>query len=169
MGGFSESIVGLKELDEKLSAMATTEAHKVIHDALLEGGKVLQAAIAERAPERPVLPSGTALPPGALKRDIEIHFGKDPDGLPAAIVVPGKYTEHAARWVEYGHRLVRGGYSRLIKKGRNAGKYRGPGQEVGEVPEHPFIREGYEAARQPAVEVTCQAIAEGIEKAAAKK
>lgn len=167
MGGFTESIVGLKELQAKLADLGTKAGHKVVREALLEGGKVLQTAIAERAPERPELPSGTALQPGALRQDIELHIGTA-DGRPAAIVEPGKYTRHVAGWVEYGHRIVKGGYSRLLH-GRNEGKHRGPGHQIGDVPAHPFIRPGYEAARVEAAHVTCAAIAKGITEAGRKK
>ena len=112
--------------------MAGPDVKHVIDAGLRAGGEVFQAAIAERAPERPDLPSGTALPPGALKTDIELHRGRSDEGLPAVIVSPGKYTQHVARWVEYGHRLVRGGYN---KKGKG-----GPGKEVGSVAAYPFIR-----------------------------
>jgi HK97 gp10 family phage protein len=166
MVGFTAQIVGLKELDQKLTELKTTQAQHIIREGLKAGGAVFQTAIAERAPERPDLPSGTALPVGALQRDIEVKFGRDDQGLPAVIVAPGKYTAHAARWVEYGHRLVRGGYSRLITSGRHAGKTRGPGKQVGEVEQHPFIRPGYEAAREEAVKVTIATIAAGVEKAA---
>jgi HK97 gp10 family phage protein len=161
MGGFTVRITGLKELDDKLTALKATEAKKIIRKALRDAGKVVQAAVQERAPERPPLPSGTALPPGALALDIELGLGFDDDGIPAAIVGPGKYTEHAARWVEYGHRLVRGGYSKVLANGRR----RGAGKEIGEVPAHPFIRPGFEASAGPATEVLIESVKSGIEKA----
>lgn len=163
MGGFTEQFVGLKELDAKLSALKTTEAHRIIKQGLLDGGEVIQAAVQGLAPERPQLPSGTALPVGALARDIELHFGKDEAGLPAAIVSPGKYTAYAARWVEYGHRLVKGGRLSMRR-----GKMRGSGQQIGEVPAHPFLRPGFEESQQEAVEVTVQSIASGIDRAMKK-
>lgn len=165
MGGFTAQIVGLKELDAKLSELQTTTATRVINDGLMAGGRIFQAAVTARAPERPLLPSGTALPPGALRIDIEVHKSHDPDGLPAVIVGPGKFTQHAARWVEYGHRLVTGGYSKVMA----SGKTRGHGKEIGEVPAYPFIRPGYEAAREEAVGATVMTIAYEIEQAAAKK
>lgn len=163
MAGFSVQIAGLKELDEKLAELSTKDAKRVMRQSLRAGGEVLQAAVRERAPERPDLPSGTALPPGALARDIELLLGAK-DGLPAAFVEPGKYTRHAARWVEYGHRLIKGGYNKLLANG----KHRGYGKEIGSVPAYPFIRPGYEAARQEAIDVTCSTLASGIEKAANK-
>jgi HK97 gp10 family phage protein len=166
---FTAQITGLRELDQKLSQLKNNQGQNIIRDGLKAGGKVFQSAIAARAPERPDLPAGDAIPPGALKQDVEVHIGRDPDGLPAAIVTPGKFTWRVAMWVEYGHRLVRGGYSRLIRTGRNAGKYRGPGSQTDTVPEHPFIRPAYEAVREEAVHTTVTTIANGIEKAAKNK
>lgn len=161
MGGFTVKLEGLKELDAKLTELGGDAARRVIRAGLRAGGEVLQAAVQERAPERPVLPSRTALPPGALKSDIELRAGKDEAGLPAVIVAPGKYTAHAAVWVEYGHRLVKGGYRRASG--------RGPGHEIGSVLAHPFIRPGYEAAASASAEAAVEAIRSGIEKEAAKK
>jgi hypothetical protein len=163
MVGFTARIEGLKELDAKLAELAGPAAKRILRDGLDAGGKIFQAAVMARAPERPVLPSGNALPPGALKLDIEVVHGKA-DGLPAVIVEPGFFTRHAARWVEYGHRLVKGGYSKVVGDRR-----RGPGHEIGNVPAHPFIRPGYEAAREAAVGATVMMIAHEIEAAAAKR
>lgn len=169
---FTAQIVGLRELDQKLTELKTAQATRIIRDGLKAGGAVFQAAIQERAPERPDVPAGDALPPGALALDIEIHMGKDTTGLPAAIVTPGKYTAHVANMVEYGHRIVRGGYShQVVRNGKIVG-YRGPGRQLkaadgtlAQVPEHPFIRPAYEAVREEAVAATVKAIADGIEKA----
>jgi len=143
VGGFTASFQGLKELDAKLEALKPKVAHKLIHDALMDGGEVLRAAVAERAPERVPQIHGNAIPPGALKRDIEIAFGITDEGLPAAIIKPGRYTIHVARWLEYGHRLVRGGYSKVV-----GNRTRGPGKAAEEdVPAYPFIRPAFETAR----------------------
>ena len=165
MDGYSIDIVGLKELDATLSNLKEATAKRLVWGALEAGADVFQEAVAQAAPERPDLPSGTALPVGALKQDIEIHRGKDDQGAPAVIIGPGKYTAHVARWVEYGHRLVRGGYSKVLKNG----KTRGPGKEVSQVPAHPFIRPAYEAVRDTAVDVTVLTLADSITKEAIKK
>jgi HK97 gp10 family phage protein len=164
MAGFSVDIVGLKELDAKLSEMKEQTAKRIVWEALEAGGAVIQEAVQEVAPMRPDLPSGTALPVGALAADIEIHRGKDDEGNPAVIVGPGKYTSHAARWVEYGHRQVKGGYSKVLANG----KTRGPGTEVSQVPAYPFIRPAYEASRETAVDVTVLTLADGVQKQAVK-
>ena len=117
-------------------------------------GQVVQAAITEAAPVRPVLPSGTALPPGALKADIELHVVKERDGSVSAYIEPGRYTRHAARWVEYGHRLVRGG---RLKKG---------GAHIGDVPAYPFIRPAFEASEGAALAAAEESVALELSKEA---
>lgn len=164
MGGFIAQINGLSELEENLLNLSAKAANNATTKALVAGGKVIRAAIAERAPIRPLLPSGTALPPGALATDIELAVGKDQKGLPMVVISPGKRTAHVAEWVEYGHRLVRGGYSK-----RKGGKAQGPGREIGHVSAHPFIRPGYEASIAEAVEVEQKVFVEEIEKALAKE
>lgn len=167
MGGFTAQMTGLRELDEKLGELGDKEAKRIINSALKASGLVFEAAVRSRAPVRPGGPSGTALPPGALKNDIGSYIGATDDGgrpLPAVIVRPGQFTRRVANWLEYGHRQVRGGYSRLLA----TGKRRGPGREIGAVPAHPFIRPAYEAVREEAAQMCCDALALGVEKAARK-
>jgi hypothetical protein len=147
-------IEGLSEIDQKLSQLKGKTARALIHDAVMDGGKVLQNEVRLQAPTRPSLPHGSAIPPGSLKGDIELHFGISEEGLPAAIVKPGKYTAHVARWLEYGHRLVRGGYSKLMAGGRT----RGRGVQVAVVKPYPFIRPAFETARQAAVAATIESL-----------
>jgi hypothetical protein len=166
MGGFTAHLEGLKELDAKLAEPAnvnSARAKRAFNTALRAGGKVFQTAVQEEAPVRPDLPSGDALPVGAMKQDIEMRLGKDDDGLPAAIVEPGEYTWRQANWVEYGHRMVVGGYSTESKK--HPGLYRGPGHQIFEVPEKSFIRKAYEISREAAAEAFEVTLAAEIEKA----
>jgi HK97 gp10 family phage protein len=166
MGGFSESFVGLKELDEKLEQLGQDAARKIVRKGLKAAGTVLQAAVREATPERPTLPSGTALPPGTLARDIEMHIGKSDEGLPAAIVQPGAYTWHVAEWVEYGHRLVKGGQAEWYAAVGSKAKRRrrgGNGHVIGDVPAHANFRKGFEAGRAEAVAVFGATVAEGVD------
>ena len=164
MGGFSIKLEGFKDLEAKLVELGGKAATNIARDGLRAGGEVIQAAVRELAPTRPDLPSGTALPPGALARDIELHIGEE-DGRPAAIIYPGSETAWAAKFVEYGHRMIRGGYSKVVG---TKGRHRGPGKEIGNVPAHPFIRPGFEISAAEAIERARQVIAEGIEKAVEK-
>ncbi|MCU1248688.1 MAG: phage protein gp10 family [Edaphobacter sp.] len=148
--GLGIRVKGLSELDAIFEEMGDPKRiNTAARAAVRNGAKIVQAAIEERAPERPDLPSSTALPVGALANDIEIHVRTGANGMPYATIGPGKETSHVARWVEYGHRLVRGGRSKLNKL---TGKTSGPGSEVGIVPAHPFIRPGFEASEAPARE-----------------
>jgi HK97 gp10 family phage protein len=163
MGGFSVKLEGFKELDAKLDALGGKLATNVVRDGLRAGGEVIQAAIRDLAPVRPDLPSGTALPPGALAHDIELHIGEE-DGKPAAIIYPGTETAWAAKFVEYGHRMVSGGYSKALASGR----HRGPGRAIGNVSAHPFIRPGFETSANAAIERSREVITERIEEVAGK-
>lgn len=175
MAGFSVHIEGLHELDAKLAELGGDKAKKVVDAALRAGGKVFLEAVTAAAPERAPTPSGTALPPGALAHDIGMRLGKNDEGLPAEIIAPGRATEHVARFVEYGHRIVRGGYSKATyRHGRFVG-YLGPGRqlrdeggELMEVQPYPFIRPAYEASVNGAIDAFVAALKEGIEAEAAK-
>jgi HK97 gp10 family phage protein len=167
MGGFTAQVTGLRELDTKLGELGDKQAKRIVNAALKDAGEIFAAAVRARAPIRAGGTSGTALPPGALKNDIGYHIGGTEDGgraLPAVIVRPGRYTTRAANWVEYGHRQVHGGYSKLLA----SGKRRGPGREIGAVSAYPFVRPAYEAAREQAAQACCDSLAAGVE-AAAKK
>lgn len=159
-------IKGLAELQKKLTELSTTAADRCIRKALQAGAEIEQVAIQERAPIRVDDESGTALPPGALANDIVIHVKRSDQGHIAAIVGPDKMTAHVARWVEYGHRLVRGGKSYLNKR---TGKTRGPGSQVGSVEEHPFIRPAFEASREAVTAAITTTLATEIEKASKGK
>ena len=169
MAGFSVSLQGFKELGLKLAALVGDAGLNAERDGLRAGGEVIQAAIRARAPIRPNLPSGDALPPGALAHDIELHVGKE-DGKWSAIVRPGTETAYAAEWVEYGHRMVTGGYSKVMRGGR----VRGPGRLTmtasgsKSVPAHPFIRPGYEESTGAAIDAAMRVTGATIEKAFGK-
>jgi HK97 gp10 family phage protein len=150
----------------KLKSLEKEKADKIMGRAFHEGAKVYQAAVSKAAPERPELPSGTALPPGALKTDVVISHPKS-EGGPIYEVEFGAETAHVASWVENGHRLVRGGYSHALygKDGEPTGQYRGPGKQVSQVEAHPFFRKAFEAATPEAEEVITNSITRGVEKA----
>ena len=153
MDGLEITFEGMPEFSRMMTELAGPAAERIARHAVREGGRVVQAAITEAAPVRPELPSGTALPPGALKNDIVVTTKKESDGSISAYIAPGKYTRHVAKFVEYGHRLVKGGRSR--QRGGILGQgYVGPGGVVGNVPAAPFIRPAFEqseAAAQDAI------------------
>jgi HK97 gp10 family phage protein len=161
--GLTVEIQGLAELQAKLNDLSTKAADAAMRKALKAGAVIEQAAITERAPIKDG--TGGILPDGALKNDIVFKIRRDDRGGMTAVVGPDKYTAHVARWVEYGHRLVRGGYSKKLADGST----RGPGKEVDQVPEHPFIRPAWEASREAVTTAITTTLAEEIEKAAARK
>lgn len=165
--GISYEIQGLSDVQKMLDDLTTKAADRCIRKALKAGAEIEQAAIVERAPVKDT--TGGMLPDGALKSDIVIKIKRDDDGVLNAVVGPDKLTAHVARWVEYGHRLVQGGRSKLIKSGKNAGKTVGPGKEVGMVEEHPFIRPAYEATRTEVANAICTTLATEVEKASQRK
>jgi len=151
-GGIDVKLVGGESLKDLFDHLATDARDKAIRKALRAGAEIEQAAIVEATPERIDTGSSTstALPPGALKADVEITMGRtNDDNAPFAVIGFGKYTKHVARFVQDGHRIVRGGYSRPVKKnGAKTGLHRGPGKEVGQVQGHPFVSTAFEASRQ---------------------
>jgi HK97 gp10 family phage protein len=147
--GLEITVDGLAQFNQVMEDLAGPSAVNAARHAMRAGGRVIQEAITEAAPVRPPLPSGTALPPGALKSDIELHVSKERDGSVSAYVEPGKLTMRVARWVEYGHKLVRGG------------------KVVGDVPAHPFIRPAYEASEAAAQAAIEEQMGEEINQAAA--
>ena len=162
--GISFDIKGLAELKATLESLATKDAERCIDLALKNGAQIEQAAITAAAPVKDT--TGGILPDGALKSDISIvrHRSKT-TGLPYYTVQPGKYTAFVARMVEYGHRLVRGGRSRLLKNGKAIG----PGKEIGEVEAKPFIRPAYEESQAAVANAIQNTLVESIIKAATKK
>ncbi|HMH14677.1 MAG TPA: HK97-gp10 family putative phage morphogenesis protein [Edaphobacter sp.] len=163
--GISITVTGLNELVANLDKLKTKAAEKVIRKSLRKGGKLMQSVLAEAAPVRPDLPSKTALPVGAMASDIELSVKKTSTGITATIG-PGSWTAPYATMVEYGHRQVKGGYSKLIKEGKNAGKTRGPGKETGFVAARPWVRPTFESQADAISAVIVDSLNEEIVKAA---
>jgi Bacteriophage HK97-gp10, putative tail-component len=134
---------------------------KITRKALRSGAMVIRDAVAERAPERPDLPSGTALPIGALKNDIIIRSYTNDNGKEVASVQPGTMTDHVAAWVEYGHQQVAGG--RLSVSGKGSGHRLGVhGMTSTFVPPHPFFRPAEEASEAAATEAITESLSEDL-------
>jgi hypothetical protein len=161
-------VEGLREIEAKFAELGAKTVQRVIREGLMAGGRVFQKAVTIGAQQhiRPPLTSGTAIPPNALARDIELYYGKNDEGLAASIVAPGRYTRHVAMWVEYGHRMVKGGFSKVD---RRTGRTRGPGVVLKEsVPAHSFIRPAFEATRIEAINVAAQTMARRVTELAKK-
>lgn len=140
--GFPETQAALAQLQQLVRTEAT-------RGAVAAGAVVIRDAMAESAPtldERTA--RSTALPRGALKVDIGVRMHPaDREGYITAEIGPRKHAQ-VAWWVEFGHRLVKGGYSKLLVGGR----HRGGGSLIGDVPAHPFLRPAYEASWRKSLE-----------------
>jgi hypothetical protein len=89
--------VDISDADHFFTMLADpVRVKKITRKALRKGAEITRDAIAVRAPERPDLPSGTALPIGALKNDIIIRSYTDDKGKEVASVQPGALTDYAA-------------------------------------------------------------------------
>lgn len=145
---------GMAEFNNSMADLAINVPEKICRTAMRAAGRVVQAAVTESAPVRVDLPSGTALPPGALKADIELHVVKERDGSISAYIEPGRYTRRAGILAEYGHELVAGGRK---EKG---------GQTIGQVPPRPWFRPAYEASEGEALTAAEETLGTEIEKEA---
>lgn len=142
-------INGLAQMEARAQMIYEQMRGDATRKAVREGGKIVRAEMRAAAPilDHKTAHS-TAQEPGALKGDIRMAVHGPTDGISESLVGPGSKTSHVAYWVEYGHRLVKGGYSKLLKSGR----VRGPGHAIGNVPAHPFLRPAFETTKQQALD-----------------
>lgn len=132
-----------KTLEQKFKSLSSDLQTRILNTSLREGAKVYQSRLREAAPVRSdggPNKGSNSLPEGALESDVIIR--KVPNA-PEYDVQFGKQTSHIARFVNDGHRLVRGGRSTVNKK---TGKTRGPGSQVGDVQAYPFFESAAESA-----------------------
>jgi len=141
---FDFGVEGIEDLEKALADLDVKVRVTAMRKALHAAGVPVREAVIERAPTKDEV--GGKLPVGAMKADVRLRVIQA-DGQLMAVVDFGPMTYYVARWVEYGHRLVRGGYSSIKR-----GKLRGQGHQVGDVPAHPFIRPGFEASTQASFE-----------------
>lgn len=141
----SIEITGLEEMRARLNELEMRVREEYIAKAVKAGATVIADAMLEGAPELDEKNSGSdALEPGSLRDDIKVRERMDKDGFAVAIIGPGKKTAHVARFVEYGHRLVKG------KK------------EIGQVPAHSFLRPAFERSEADAIEKFKEVLREEI-------
>ena len=99
--GIEIQVDGIPQFEAMMRDLGEGDAiDKVKRRAMRAGGRIIQQAITDAAPVRPPLPSGTALPPGALKADILLSVVKESDGSISAIIRPGWLPSGAmpCRW-----------------------------------------------------------------------
>jgi HK97 gp10 family phage protein len=166
MPGSIDIRVDISQCDAYFAEIADpVRVNKIVRKALRSGAMIVRDAVAARAPERPDLPSGTALPIGALKNDIVIRSYTNDKGEAAVSVQPGSLTNFAAAMVEYGHQMVLGG--RLSKDDKGTGHRVGThGMTTTFVPPHPFFRPAVEASEAAATEAISESLSEDLVKEA---
>ena len=134
---------GIAEMQQSLQRLSEEVRQKLVLRAVRDGANVIRDAMRESAH---VLaeknPGSDSLQPGQLRADIRVRARVDEDGLARAIIGPDFYA-YVARWVEYGHRLVKGGRSSADGKGG----FRGAGAQIGEVPAYPTLRPAFERSQ----------------------
>lgn len=132
-------------IEKRLDVLRLGMVQKVSASAVRAGADVIAEAMTTAAPVLDAKTAGsTALEPGALKADIRTTQGRTEEGEVAAFAGPGHETAHVARFVEYGHRMVHGGQSKVVDgEGRTRGA--GVASEI-DVPAHPFLRPAFEAS-----------------------
>lgn len=151
---------GSKAVLERMEAIrryVQTEGRK---KALRSGGAVIKAAMVEHTPILIEKTAGsTSLEPGEVKASIRVRMRQE-DGQPVAHIGPrGGDVGKAAYNVEYGHRMVTGGRSRL----NAAGVFDGPGVAAEkDVPAHPFLRPAFEESVGIAIEAVALSLKDGI-------
>jgi HK97 gp10 family phage protein len=136
---------------EMFQSLGTDVKDKAIRAALLAGANIEQEEIRENCPTRIEGTSGTALPVGALQSDVIIKASTKSADVPYVVVTFGKYSAHVARWVEDGHKIVKG------KK--DTGKETQP---------NPFISTAFETCEQAVIEAIEETFINNITKAANK-
>lgn len=148
-------IEGADEVKNFLSQLDQDVQTTIMRAGLRDAGEVVKGAIQERAPIKKLQAAGGRLPPEAIKNDLHVRIsGKF--GRLMAVVEFGKYTFFVARWVEYGHRLVKGKSNKKV----------GPGKVIGQVEEHPFIRPAFESSVSAAVEAFANRVGDEVRKKA---
>jgi HK97 gp10 family phage protein len=162
----SIELTGMKEMLAKMTEIREYVRTEGARKAVSAGGKVMKVAMVEKTPvliERNV--GSSSLEPGEIKRSIRVRVRMEDDEAVALIGPTGKDGEpaRAAHLVEYGHRMVVGGESRMDA----AGIFVGPGHALEkDVPAHPFLRPAFEESAAGAMEAVAKAFGEGLREAA---
>ena len=141
-------VTGIEEMRGELQLMRSAVRTQATRAAVRKAARKILEAMVERAPELDQKTAGSwALPPGTLKGSLRVAIRtKGAEGVISAWIGPAKVGQRVAHMVEYGHRLIKGGRSRVGAAGPV-----GEGKLIGDVPAHPFLRPGFEASMQAAL------------------
>ena len=149
--------INLTYFERDMKELAGPVADRISRQALRAGAQVVLEALQDLAPERPDLPSGTALPVGALREDLHARVSRQDDGTYVARIGSGPKTRHVARFVEYGHEQA--GSEKHLIGGNLEGKF---------VPAHPWIRPAAELSQEEATATAGLVVEEEIAKEATR-
>lgn len=129
--------------------------------AVRAGARVIAEAMISRAPVLDhTTARSTSLDPGDLKAGVSARTRQE-DGQTVGLAGPkGKEGRigKVAYNVEYGHRMVVGGKSKL----NSVGQFVGDGKVVGDVPPHPFLRPAFEASAGEALDAMALSLGETL-------
>lgn len=160
--GYSET--GAEQLLGNMKAIQLWVKKEGQKEALRAGGRVIKAAMVDRTPVLIEKTAGsTSLEPGEVKASISVRVRQDEDNEAVAYIGPKSPdgdVGKAAYLVEYGHRMVKGGPSRMNSFGKFVGS--GVANEEQDVPAHPFLRPAFEVSVGEAIEVVATTLRTGI-------
>ena len=144
------------DLLAKMNALPGETRTKALRKSLRAMGKVVEAAIIERAPEQSDTPHGS-LAKGELKGNIgtRVHIAQDENSATehdSVVIGPGRKTAYIAEFVETGHA------NRPRSKPSNKPR-------TDRVEAHPFVRPAFDATKEEAIAVFEQTMADEIRKA----
>lgn len=149
---------GREELFANLDVFAQNVQDSAMKQGVMAGAEVFKAAVQQRAPVKLKAYGGGKIPRGALKADLKTRAKRGEKGW-MGIVEFGALTWYIARFVEWGHYLVRGGYLSVKR-----GKLRGKGKRVGRVDPHPFIRPAFDESTRAAMAAFVEAFRSRLKK-----
>jgi HK97 gp10 family phage protein len=159
-------LTGMKALTDKMESIREQVRTDGVRKAVRAGANIIKDAMVERTPVLIEKQAGSdSLEPGEVKANIRVRMTME-DGDPVALVGPkgkGGAIAKTAHLVEYGHRMVTGGKSKMDMAGNFIGG--GKVHEV-DVPAHPFLRPAFETSAAAAMEAIEAELGEALKEAA---
>jgi HK97 gp10 family phage protein len=160
---------GMKELVANMTSLRQNVRGPGARKAVRSGGNVIKLAMVEDTPVLIEKSAGSnSLEPGEVKAGIRVRMTVEDDDVNEAVALVGPTGKggtigKTAHLVEYGHRMVTGGKSKLDI----AGNFRGGGKvHEQDVPAHPFLRPAFERSAAGAMDAMAEAFGETVSEAA---
>lgn len=153
-----------EQMARMLEEFPASVEQQMLEKATGAGAIVFQLALIEKARVRESerTPGSTSLPKGYVKADVRVQKLKSRvDGMVGWLIGPSSLTAHVWRWLEFGHRLARGGQLPWSGTGRRRNRG-GHGKEIGHVPAEPFIRPAFDEYWKTSYDVTVKRLGELI-------